>query len=167
MRIAFGCDRNGLDYKNRLMAHAREQGHEVADLGTKEDIPCDSPFYASNVGKAVASGACEFGVLICGTGTGMAIAANKVRGISCGIGYSDEETRLMREHNNANVIAFGQDHMGYKDVERRLDIFLSSKFSNLPHQVARIQQIRDLEDGKQISLTPILNPNWRKEGEEH
>lgn len=165
MRIAFGCDRNGWDYKNRLMEHARKQGHEAMDFGTREYVPCDSPFYASKVGEAVTSGECKFGVLICGTGTGMTIAANKVKGIMCGLGYSDEETRLMREHNNANIIAFGQDHMGYKDVERRFDIFVSSKFSGLSHQAARIQQIHDLENGRPIALTPIMNPNWQKEGE--
>lgn len=161
MRLAFGCDRNGLDYKNRLIEHAIEQGHEVIDVGTKEFVPCDSPYYASKVAELIVNHNCDFGILICGTGTGMTIAANKFKGVMCGVGYSDEATRLMREHNNANVIAFGQDHMGYKDVQRRLDIFLSTSFSGLEHQAARIQQIRDIEEGKEIKLTPILNPNWK------
>ena len=161
MKIAFGCDRNGLDYKNKLIAHTIECGHEIVDVGTKEFVPCDSPYFASKVAELVASHECDYGVLICGTGTGMAIAANKFKGVMCGIGYSDEETKLMREHNNANVIAFGQDHMGYKDVQKRLDIFLSTKFSGLAHQAARIQQIRDIEEGKEIELTPIMNPDWK------
>ncbi len=161
MRIAFGCDRNGLDYKNRLIGHAGEMGFEIVDVGTKENVPCDSPYFASKVGKLVASRECDYGVLICGTGTGIAIAANKIKGAMCGVGYSDEETRLMREHNNANIIAFGQDHMGYKDVQKRFDIFTSTSFSGLKHQAARIQQIKDLEEGKEIELTPILNPNWK------
>ncbi len=161
MKIAFGCDRNGLAYKNRLIEHAREEGIEVCDVGTYEYVPCDSPYYASLVGGKVASGECKYGVLICATGTGMVIAANKVKGIMCGMGYGDEAVRLMREHNDANVISFGQDHMGYKDVERRFDIFIGTEFSGLIHQAARIRQVNDIEDGKTIELTPILNPDWK------
>lgn len=161
MKIAFGCDRNGLDYKKRLIEHAKSLGYEIYDAGTTEYVPCDSPYYASLVGRVVASGECKYGVLICATGTGMAIAANKIKGVMCGMGYGDEPTRLMREHNNANVIAFGQDHMGYKDVERRFDIFVNTEFSGLKHQVARVKQVHDLEEGNEIQLTPILNPNWK------
>lgn len=161
MKIAFGCDRNGLDYKNKLIEYVQDLGHEVIDVGTKEFIPCDSPYYASKVAELVASHECDYGVLLCGTGTGMTIAANKFKGVMCGTGYSDEVTRLMRQHNNANVIAFGQDHMGYKDVKKRLEIFLTTPFSGLDHQAARIQQIHDIEEGKKIELTPIMNPNWK------
>lgn len=161
MKIAFGCDKNGLEYKNKLIEHAKKIGIEVIDVGTKEYIPCDSPYFAAKVGKLVSSGECDYGILICGTGTGIAIAANKIKGAMCGVGYSDEETRLMRKHNDANIIAFGQDHMGYKDVQKRFDIFVSTPFSGLKHQAARIQQIKDIEEGKEIELTPILNPNWK------
>ncbi len=161
MRLAIGCDKNGFEYKSRLVGYLTEKGHEIIDVGTKEYIPCDSPYFASKVGRLVASGKCKYGILICGTGTGMTIAANKIHGVMCGMGYSDEVTRLMREHNDANVIAFGQDHMGYKDIQRRTDIFLSTEFSGLQHQAARVKQVRDLEDGKEIQLTPILNPNWK------
>lgn len=161
MKIAFGCDRNGLDYKNRLIEHVKRLKYEVIDVGTREFVPCDSPYYASKVAELVASHECDYGVLLCGTSTGMAIAANKFKGIMCGVGYSDEVTRLMREHNNANVIAFGQDHMGYKDVQKRLDIFLTTSFSGLEHQAARIHQIQDIEEGKTIELTPILNADWK------
>ena len=161
MRIAIGCDRNGFDYKNRLVKHLMELGHEVTDVGTKEYIPCDSPYFAAKVGRLVASGECQYGILLCATGTGMVIAANKIPGVMCGMGYGDEVTRLMREHNNANVIAFGQDHMGYKDVQRRVDLFISTPFSGLAHQVARVQQVKDLEAGKEIELTPIMNPDWK------
>lgn len=161
MKIAFGCDRNGLEYKNRLIKHAIDKGYEVLDLGTHEYVPCDSPYYASKVGAAVASGDCQFGVLLCATGTGMIIAANKIKGVMCAMGYGDEIAKLAREHNNANVIAFGQDHMGYKDVEKRFDIFVTTEFSGLKHQAARVEQIKDLEIGKEIELTPIMNPNWK------
>ena len=142
-------DRNGYEskgeHKNKLIEHAKKIGIEVIDVGTKEYIPCDSPYFAAKVGKLVSSGECDYGILICGTGTGIAIDANKIKGAMCGVGYSDEETRLMREHNDANIIAFGQDHMGYKDVQKRFDIFVSTPFSGLKHQAARIQQIKDIE----------------------
>ena len=96
MKIAFGCDKNGLEYKNKLIEHAKKIGIEVIDVGTKEYIPCDSPYFAAKVGKLVSSGECDYGILICGTGTGIAIAANKIKGAMCGVGYSDEETRLMK-----------------------------------------------------------------------
>ena len=161
MTIAIGCDRNGFDYKNRLVSYLTSKGIEVIDVGTKEYVPCDSPYYASKVGKLVSSGECSFGILICATGTGMVISANKIPGVMCGMGYGDEVTRLMREHNDANVIAFGQDHMGYKDVQRRVDIFISTSFSGLVHQAARIQQVKDLESGKDIELTPLFDQNWK------
>lgn len=138
-----------------------DEGYEVIDVGTKENVPCDSPFFASKVGKIVSKGEARFGVLICATGTGMVIAANKIKGVMCCLGYSDIVARLAREHNDANVIAFGQDHMGYKDVEARVDIFVGTNFSGLKHQALRVQQVRDLENGKEIQPSPILNPNWK------
>lgn len=162
MTIVFGSDRNGLEYKVRLMSHVRTAGYEVLDVGTHEAVPCDSPVFAAQAGKMVASGQCKYGVLICATGTGMVMAANKIKGVLCGLGYDDIVTQYMREHNDANMIAFGEKHMTYEDVERRLDIFLSSEFIGL-HHAPRVEQIRALERGLEIQQTPILNPNWREE----
>lgn len=159
MKVAIGGDRRGLEYKTKLVQYLNKQGYEVQDVGTYENIPCDSPVFAADVGKLVASGECDYGVLICATGTGMVIAANKVKGIMCGIGYDDEVTRKMREHNNANVIAFGSHHMKYEDVERRVRIFLESDFIGLHHSL-RVDQIKDLEDGKTITQSPLINPDW-------
>lgn len=159
MKIAIGSDRRGLEYKTRLIQYLEKAGHEIEDVGTHEAVPCDSPVFASKVGALVAAGKCRYGVLICATGTGMVMAANKVKGVLCGMGYDDEVTRLMREHNDANVIAFGQNHMTYEDVERRLDIFLQAEFVGL-HHTLRVNQIKDLEEGKPIEQSPILNENW-------
>ena len=148
MRIALGSDRNGLDYKKRIIAHLKELGHETIDVGTEENIPCDTPVFAAKAAKLVASG------------TGMVMAANKVKGILCGLGYADLVTEYMRKHNDANMIAFGQKHMGYEDVEHRVDIFLNTEFIG-GHHAPRVQQVRDLEEGKEIQQTPIMNPNWR------
>lgn len=160
MRIAIGSDRNGLDYKTRIVRHLMMAGHEVVDVGTHEYVPCDSPVFAAEVGRMITSGVCQYGILICATGTGMVMAANKIKGILCGMGYDDAVTRFMRQHNDANVIAFGQKHMDYEDVERRVDIFLKSEFVG-QHHTPRVQQIRDLEAGKKIQQTPILNPDWK------
>jgi sugar-phosphate isomerases, RpiB/LacA/LacB family len=162
MKIAIGSDRCGFLYKERLKKHMTDCGIEPVDVGTYEEVPSDSPYFAAKAARLVASGECEFGVLICATGTGMEIAANKIKGVMCAVGYSDTVTRMAREHNNCNMIAFGQDHMGYKDVENRFDIFLSTEFSGLKHQAARTQMIRDLEEGKEIALQPIINNNWKK-----
>ena len=161
MKIALGSDRNGFEYKNRLIDYLKNCGYEVVDVGTKEFIPCDSPVFAAKVGKLVSNGECDFGILICATGSGMVMAANKIKGILCGIGYDDDVTRKLREHNDANIIAFGQLHMLYEDVERRTGIFLNTKFIG-GHHLPRVNQIRDLEDGKEILQTRILNNNWRE-----
>lgn len=159
MKIAIGSDRRGLEYKTKLIAYMEKNGHKAVDVGTYEAVPCDSPVFASKVGALVASGQCQYGILICATGTGMVMAANKVKGVLCGMGYDDKVTRLMREHNDANVIAFGQNHMDYADVERRVDIFLHTDFIGL-HHMLRVNQIKDLEDGKVIEQSPIINKDW-------
>lgn len=160
MKIAIGSDRNGLEYKSRIIEYLNNFGYEVEDVGTYEYVPCDSPIFAEQVGRLVASGKCKYGILICATGTGMVMAANKIKGVLCGIGYDDVVTQYMREHNDANIIAFGQKHMNYEDVERRIGIFLDSEFVG-EHHLPRVQQIRDLENGKKIYQTPIMNKNWK------
>lgn len=160
MKIAIGGDRCGFEYKSKLVKYLERKNHEVRDVGTYEYVPSDSPVFAADVGRLVASGECDYGVLVCATGTGIAIAANKIKGIMCGIGYDDEVTRKMREHNDANVIAFGADHMKYEDVERRLGIFLEAEFVGRHHRM-RVEQIKDLEAGKTIHQSPLLNQDWR------
>ena len=156
MKIAISNDRNGIDYKNRLKAHLESIGHTVINCGTDEDFPADYPVYAEKVGKLVASRKCDRGVVICATGIGICLTVGKIKGIRSGIGYTDDVARLMRQHNDANVIAFGQDYMTYDEVERRLDIFLATEFLGGYH-CSRIQQIKDLEEGKPICQTEIIN----------
>lgn len=160
MKIAIGSDRRGLEYKTKLSQHMEEIGYDVVDVGTQEDIPCDYPIFGEKVGKLVASGECMYGVVICGTGIGISIAANKVPGVRCGLAYSDDVARLMREHNNANVIAFGQSHMEYPDVEQRLDIFLHSCFAKGYHTF-RINQLSNIEHGQALEPSPLLDKDWK------
>lgn len=158
MKIAIGNDRNGIDYKNRLIKHLESLGHVVINCGTDEDFPADYPVHGERVGRLVASGECDRGVVICATGIGICLAAAKVKGIRAGMAYADDVAVLMRVHNNANVIGFGQDYMTYEEVEKRLDLFLSTDYAGGYHDT-RIQQITDIENGKPIQQTPIMNKN--------
>ena len=156
MRIAIGNDRNGIETKRRLTSHLESMGHEVVNCGTDEDFPADYPVHGERVGRLVASGECDRGIVICATGIGICLTAGKVRGIRAGIAYADDVVRLMRVHNDANVVGFGQDYMTYEQIEKRTDIFLATDYAGGYHDT-RIQQIRDIEDGKPIQQTPIMN----------
>lgn len=144
-KVAIGNDRKGLSYKNELVTWLHTKGYEVIDTGTNEDIPCDYPIYAEKVANLVSQHICQFGILICATGVGISIAANKVNGIRCGIGYNDEVTSLMRQHNDANTIAFGQSFMDIEDIKRRVDIFLNTDFLGSYH-LERVLLVEQLEE---------------------
>lgn len=150
MNIAIGNDRQGLSLKKELVIWLQDRGHEVVNVGTNIDEPCDYPIYAERVATLLSEGTCSRGIVICATGIGISIAANKFAGIRCGLAYDDEVTRLMRQHNDANMIAFGQRFMSAEDVKRRLEIFLSTGFSGGHHQ-ERISQITKIEE-KQRSI---------------
>lgn len=158
MKIAIGNDRNGIEYKNRLINYLKTNGYDVVNCGTDENMPADYPVHGERVARLVAKSECSFGIVICATGIGICIASNKVKGIRAGIAYTDEVAKLMRLHNNANVIAFGQDYMKYEDVERRVEIFLKTEFVGGYHDT-RIKQIKDIENEIAIMQTPILNKN--------
>lgn len=158
MKIAIGNDRNGIEYKNRLSTHLQSLGHAIVNCGTDEDFPADYPVHGERVGRLVASGECDRGIVICATGIGICMSADKVKGVRAGMAYNDDVARLMRVHNDANVIAFGQDFMAYEEVEKRVDIFLSTDFAGGYH-ATRIKQIIDIENNLPIKQTPILNHN--------
>ena len=144
MKIAVGSDHGGFEYKNAIAKHLKELGHEVIDVGTYSLDSCHYPLYGAEVAKKVASKECRFGVVVCTSGEGISMAANKIHGVRCGIAYNDDVARLMRQHNNANVISFGQAFMSLEDVLRRVDIFLSTEFEGGRHQT-RVDLISDLE----------------------
>lgn len=157
MKIAIGSDRQGFAYKEKLIEHLQTKNYEIMDVGPYDKIlPVDYPIYGEKVGKLVASGECERGIVICATGIGIMIACNKVKGIRCGIGYTDVVTERMREHNDANVIAFGQSHMSLDEVIKRTDIFLNTRFLEDYHS-ARVRQIADIEKGKAIQQSPYID----------
>ena len=144
MKIAVGSDHGGLEYKNQIAKHLKELGHEVIDVGTYSLDSCHYPLFGAEVARKVSSGECKFGVVVCTSGEGIAMAANKIKGVRCGIAYNDEVARLMRQHNDANVIAFGQKFMELDDVLRRVDIFLATEFEGGRHQI-RVDMISELE----------------------
>lgn len=146
-KIAIGSDHAGVDYKNKLKDHLEMLGYDVVDVGTNSHESTNYPDYGAAVGLKIASNECKFGVVICSTGIGISIAANKIHGVRCGIAYDDEVARLIRAHNNANVIAFGQSRMRYEDCERRLDIFLNTQFEGGRH-ATRVDMICAIEDEK-------------------
>lgn len=144
MKISLGSDHGGLEYKDAIKKHLLDKGYEVVDVGTNSKDSCHYPIFGINAAKLVASGECDFGIVVCTSGEGICIAANKVKGIRCGIAYNDEVAHLIREHNDANMVAFGQKFMELEDVLRRVDIFLASEFMGGRHQ-NRVNLIIDEE----------------------
>lgn len=144
MKIAVGSDHGGLNYKNAIKEHLEKQGHFVEDVGTYSLDSCHYPIFGAAVARKVASHDCDFGVVVCTSGEGICMAANKINGVRCGIAYNDEVAMLMRQHNDANVIAFGEKFMELEDVLKRVDIFLNTKFEGGRHQT-RVDLIKELE----------------------
>jgi ribose 5-phosphate isomerase B len=134
MRIAFGADHAGFELKETLKAYAASKGHDVLDLGTRSTDSVDYPDFGRAVGEAVSTGRAERGVAVCGSGIGIAIAANKVPGIRAGVPNDLFATRLMREHNDANVIAFGARLVAPPLAEAMLDLFLETPFAGGRHE---------------------------------
>ncbi len=132
--IAFGCDHGGYPYKDAVIEHLKAAGYEVIDYGTYNGEPSNYPNEAFAVAECVATGKAWKGILICNSGEGMAIAANKVKGIRAGIAYNDQVSELMVSHNHCNVIAFGAQFASEEEVIRRIDIFLSSVEDGGRHQ---------------------------------
>lgn len=140
MKISLGSDHAGFAYKEEIKKYLVSKGYEVIDCGTYSTDSCDYPIYAKAAAEKVASGEAKYGVLVCSSAEGIMIAANKVKGIRAGIGYNDDVSRLMRQHNNANMIAFAQNFMKLEDVFHRVDIFLETEFEGGRHE-RRVNEI--------------------------
>ena len=145
MKIAIGNDHAALEMKNHIKAYLEGKGHTVVNFGTDTLDRVDYPVYGKQVAQSVASGECDFGVLICGTGVGISLAANKVKGIRAAVCSEPYTARLCREHNNANIIAFGARVIGIATAEMICDEFLNAKYEGGRHQ-KRIDMIKEIED---------------------
>ena len=145
MKISIANDHNGVEIKNKLKEYVNSLGHEVIDFGSKEGEAADYPIYAFNVGKSVASSETNLGILICGTGIGMSIACNKVKGIRCGKVSSVEEAKLTKQHNNANVIAISSKYSMLK-LKKIIKAFIETPFSDEERHIRRNSLIDNYND---------------------
>ena len=139
--IAIGSDHGGFELKAKVIAHLQEKGMEVKDFGTYSLESCDYPDYGRPVAEAVAAGECDKGIVICTTGIGISITANKVPGIRCALCHNSTTARLTREHNDANVLAIGAGMVGENVAMDIVDTFFATPFSNGERHQRRIDKI--------------------------
>ena len=144
MKIAIGSDHAGYLRKEEVKEYLISKGHEVLDVGTNSLDSCDYPIFGLACAKKVACKEAEYGILVCSSGEGIMMAANKVKGIRCGLAYNDEVAKLMRQHNNANMIAFGASFMSKEEVLKRVDLFLLTEFEGGRHE-RRVNEIVEAE----------------------
>ena len=144
---AIGSDHGGYALKQEIMKHLSERGIEYRDYGTYSDESCDYPDYGEAVGRAVASGECERGIVVCGTGIGISIAANKVRGVRCALCGDCFSAQMAREHNDANVLALGARVLGTGLALKIVDTFLDSSFAGGRHE-RRVAKLMAIEGGE-------------------
>ena len=147
MKIAIGNDHAAVEMKEHIKKHLEAKGYTVVDYGTSTSESTAYAIYGKKVADAVASGECDYGVLICGTGIGISLAANKVKGIRAAVCSEPYSARLTRLHNNANIIAFGARVVGIGMAEMIVDEFFSTAFEGGRHQT-RIDMITDIEEGR-------------------
>ena len=145
MKVSIGCDHGALALKNKMVAHLVARGYDVKDCGTYTADSCDYPDFAAAAAKAVASGECEKGVVLCTTGIGVSITANKVPGIRCALLSDVMSARLTREHNDTNMMAIGAGVVGEKLALEILDTWLDTEFSGKPRHQRRIDKVMALE----------------------
>jgi ribose 5-phosphate isomerase B len=147
MTIAIGADHAGFALKEKLRSRLAAEGHDVLDFGTTSSDSCDYPDYAQIVARNVAQGRADRGVLVCSTGIGMAMAANKVAGVRAAPGQSEDEVRLTREHNDANILTLGAKYLDEGHASALIDIFLNTEFAGGRHarRVAKIAQLEQSE----------------------
>ena len=145
MKIAIGCDHGAFELKRVLVKHLQERGHEVRDFGTYSDASCDYPDYAASVAKAVALRMCDKGIVMCTTGIGVSIAANKICGIRCALLSDVKSARLTRLHNDTNMMALGAAVVDEKLAMEIVDIWLGTPFSGEEKHRRRIDKVMKLE----------------------
>ena len=140
MKLAFGCDHGGIEAKDAVIYYLAQKGYEVIDFGTNSTDSCDYPDYAIPVSKAVANKEADFGILICGTGIGMSICANKIKGVRCAHVTDLFSAEFTRKHNDTNVIALGARISTKEDIVSFVDKFLHTEFEGGRHanRVAKI-----------------------------
>ncbi len=142
MKIAIASDHGGFELKQKLLEYYAQRGTNLVDLGAYSNESCDYPLIARKMTDAVLSGNADWGILVCGTGIGISIAANRVKGIRAALLYNAEVARLAREHNNANIAVFGGRMQNFEDVVKYLDIFANTQFEGGRH----LRRINELDE---------------------
>lgn len=145
MKIAMACDHGAVELKNKLKAHLQEKGMEVVDFGTHTTDSCDYPDYIAPAARAVASGECDRGIVLCTTGIGVSIVANKIKGIRCALLSDTMTARLTREHNDTNMMALGAGVTGPMLAQEIVDVWLATDFSHSERHQRRIDKVMALE----------------------
>ena len=145
MKIAIGCDHGALALKNKLIDHLTKQGYEMVNFGTDTLDSCDYPDFAAPAAKAVASGECEKGIVLCTTGIGVSITANKIDGIRCALLSDVMSARMTREHNDTNMMAIGAGIVGTMLALEIVDTWLGTEFSHNERHQRRINKVMALE----------------------
>ena len=142
--ISIACDHGAIALKNHLKAYLEGKGYEVKDFGTHTTDSCDYPDFAAPAAQAVASGECEKGIVLCTTGIGVSMVANKVKGIRCALCHEPWSAEMTRRHNDANMLAIGAGVTGTNLAERIVDTFLTAEFEGGRHQ-RRVDKVMALE----------------------
>ena len=145
MKIAIGADHAGFETKQALVAHLKSLGHQVTDMGASNAEASDYPLFAESVAKAVASKAAERGIVVCGNGIGMAIAANKVPGIRAALVFTEMMAKDTREHNDSNVLSLAGRDLPVETNLKLADIWLNTPFTNVERHSRRIGEISEIE----------------------
>lgn len=145
--LSIGCDHAAYNLKLKLIPYLEEKGYEILDVGTDSPDSCDYPVFAKRVCENIQNGVCELGILICGTGIGMSMAANKHRGIRAAVCSDTFSARATRQHNNANVLCFGERVVGYGMACELVDAFLDTPFEGGKHQ-KRVDMLTAIEDAE-------------------
>jgi len=147
MKIAIAADHAGFALKQKLRQKLEDAGHQVVDFGPNNADSCDYPDFAQPVAREVAQGRSDRGILVCSTGIGMAMAANKIRGVRAAPAQSEDEVRLTREHNDANVLTLGARYLQEERAAELIDVFLKTEFAGGRH-ARRVAKIAQLEEGR-------------------
>ena len=145
MKISIGCDHGALALKNKVVAHLQAKGHEVIDFGTHTLDSCDYPDFAGKAAQAVGSGECDRGIVLCTTGIGVSIAANKVKGVRCALLSDVMSARMTRDHNDTNMMAIGAGVVGEMLALEIVDIWVDTPFSHNERHQRRIDKVMALE----------------------
>ena len=149
MKIAIGNDHVGVELKHHLIKYLTDKGHELVNFGTDDPASNHYPIFAQKVANAVVSGECERGILICGTGLGISIAANKVKGVRCALCSEPVSAALARQHNDANIVAMGARTIGPVMAEGIVDVFLNTGFLGGRH-ATRVGMFERIEKGETL-----------------